>query len=966
MYTWERFFGEKISKARREEMTKIKQIYFTKATSLVIGGLVINVALYIIVMTYTYLGHNFTAEVAFFLLGCLHTLRSSVTTSIPIGIAQTAEMVASVRRIDKVLTAEEQLDFIRDTNSSDPVIKLVGLSVKIKNTEILHNINLTINSGLNFVTGRLGGGKSSLLKTILEEYPISDGKLTIRGSISYASEEPWLFPSSIKQNILFGKDFNGERYQKVLNICALEQDINTFENGDETIVDDRGMNLSKGQQARISLARAVYADSDIYLLDNCLSSLDTHVQEIVFTECIKTFLKDKIVFVISHNERLIKEADNIIVMENGTIKSCLKPSDIPDDQIEELVREEDKFEIDDIFDNVELDEEEKREDSKLIETKPYQNIYHEKKKEGKVALHVYKQYFRFGGPIPFFILIVVLFVGAQVGTSISDKLVSNWVNIQQNISEYKVKNLTDTPSYHSLVNRNRTVLNFYTLAICCSVCLLLCRAFAHFTFAGRASVALHKSMVLSVVNATMKFFDLHHLGNILNRFAKDLGTVDETLPLNIYECLRLICVLSGITIVIATVNVTLLLPAVFLFIILFFIRKFYLPTGRSLKRLDSATRSPVIGHFNASLEGLLTIRAYGTEEILQKEFDKHQDLYTSAIHMVQCSNRAFAYYLDMLCNLFVASIVIRFLVFDSDTQAGNVGLAITQAFMLIGLLQWAIRQWAELENQMTSVERVLEYTSVEKENRIGRVVENWPSNGKLSYENVHLTYGSSKEYVLKNINFTIHPKEKIGIVGRTGAGKSSLISILFRLYPYEGIIAIDDVDCKTLSLDFLRSSIAIIPQDPVLFTGTIRTNIDPTGRYKDDDIWKAISVANLTQLVPSLDHEVTEGGAKFSSGQRQLICLARAIISNNKIIVLDEATANVDPETDVMIHTTIRENFAECTVVTVAHRLHTVLKSDKVMVVDKGEIVEFDDPNVLLENKNGVFYKMIEQSNLLQ
>lgn len=267
---------------------------------------------------------------------------------------------------------------------------------------------------------------------------------------------------------------------------------------------------------------------------------------------------------------------------------------------------------------------------------------------------------------------------------------------------------------------------------------------------------------------------------------------------------------------------------------------------------------------------------------------------------------------------------------------------------------------------MTSVERVLEYTDVETENRTGRMLQNWPSGGKIAYEGVNLTYGKSKEYVLKNINFVINPSEKIGIVGRTGAGKSSLISTLFRLYQCEGNIFIDDVNIRTLSLDFLRSSIAIIPQDPVLFSGTIRSNVDPTQRYSDEEIWKAINTANLKNLISSLDYQITEGGCNFSSGQRQLICLARAIISKSKIIILDEATANVDPETDVMIYTTIQENFASCTVVTIAHRLHSVMYSDRVMVVDKGQIVEFDYPSVLLNNENGFFYKMIQQANLLK
>lgn len=426
MYTWEKFFSQKISKARQKEVRRIKQIFFAKATSLVIGGLVINLTLYIIVTTYTQMGYYFTAEVAAYLYGCLHILRSSVTISIPIGIAQVAELVASVKRIRRVLTAEEQPKTLVDTDKIKPIIQLNEVSVTMNKTLILHNLNLTFKPGLNFITGRLGGGKSSLFKTILQDYPISSGSLKIQGTMSYASEEPWLFPSSIRQNILFGQKYDDDRYRKVLNVCALEQDIDTFDTGDSSIVDDRGMNLSKGQQARISLARAVYRESDIYLLDDCLSSLDTHVQEYVFRECVKSFLKDKIVLMICHNERQIKEGDYVIVMENGTVKSTLKPSEIRDDEIEELVREDDSILEGDIIDNIVMENQEPSEETKLLESKPKQNIYSEKKKEGKVDISVYMKYFKYGGSLCVLFFIILLFIGAQLASIYSEICVKNW------------------------------------------------------------------------------------------------------------------------------------------------------------------------------------------------------------------------------------------------------------------------------------------------------------------------------------------------------------------------------------------------------------------------------------------------------------------------------------------------------------------------------------------------------------
>lgn len=298
-------------------------------------------------------------------------------------------------------------------------------------------------------------------------------------------------------------------------------------------------------------------------------------------------------------------------------------------------------------------------------------------------------------------------------------------------------------------------------------------------------------------------------------------------------------------------------------------------------------------------------------------------------------------------------------------MAGKVGLALTQALSLTGMLQWGIRQWAELENHMTNVERVLEYTAIEQEQTTGRKPSDWPKEGRVEYSNVTLRYCSADEPVLKNISFVIEPLQKIGIVGRTGAGKSSIISTLFRLYDVDGSIVIDGENIKDIAIETLRSRISIIPQDPVLFSGSIRDNLDPFRQYSDTDLWKVLEDVSLKDVIKNLDLKITEGGNNFSTGQRQLICLARTVVNKNKILVLDEATANVDPQTDALIQSAIKDKFSECTVLTIAHRLDTVLSSDKVMVIDNGTVVEFDSPQILLENDEGVFNGMIKRAGLL-
>lgn len=386
-----------------------------------------------------------------------------------------------------------------------------------------------------------------------------------------------------------------------------------------------------------------------------------------------------------------------------------------------------------------------------------------------------------------------------------------------------------------------------------------------------------------------------------------------------------------------------------------------------------------MGHLNASVEGLTTIRAYKAEEVLKDEFDKHQDLANSAYYMVMTTSRAFGFIMDFAGAMFVVFIIVillfgdirKYLFFlvnltDSDQPSssssgisvGDVGLALTQVMMLTGYLQWAVRQWADLENCMTSVERVLEYTEIEQEDTTGGAINDWPKDGSVKYQGVSLSYISGTK-VLKNISFSVNPGEKIGIVGRTGAGKSSIMSTLFRLYKYEGKIIIDGIDIASVSVNFLRKNISIIPQDPVIFEGSVRDNLDPHHLYTDKELWDVLEKVRMKDLIPNLNEDVLS--LSLSSGQKQLLSMARAVIRRNKIVVLDEATANMDEESDLLVHNLIQEHFTDCTVIMIAHRLSTILHCDKVMVMDNGNVAEFDDPKTLLTNKDSLFYAMKHQ-----
>ena len=978
MYVWEIPYSLLVEKARRKEVDVIKKYSIVEQFGLTLDIYVPRISLFITILTYVLTGNTIDAEKVFMTTAFYTILRSSMTIGFALSVHQLAEAAVSIRRLEKFMMYPEvskaPATKTQVATQSTPLY-LENVTARWDETRdyTLQNVDLTVQAGSFIaVVGQIGSGKSSLLQAILRELPLDDGVLEVSGKVSFADQRPWIFASSIKQNILFGQPMDQARYNKVLQVCQLERDIDAMPHHDRTMVGERGINLSGGQRARINLARALYSEADIYLLDDPLSAVDAHVGSRIVDECICGFLKAKTRILVTHQVQYMKSADQIVVMNGGRVQAMGSFEELQSMHLdfmkifEDLDEKKETAEVEGRNDSRHSAENWKSEDDVAPAEDPVEVA--ETRTFGKISGAVFMAYWRASKSILLLILMMIFFVASQAMASGSDYLLAFWVNTEV-ASWVRTVNGTMDFQWSGPLSRHGIIYLYSGLAMGV-VCVYVFQTFTYYGVCMRASKNLHANMFRSIVRAVMYFYNTNPAGRILNRFSKDIGIIDKKLPFTMFDVTVMFLNFMGTVIIVGTVSAWLLIPTVLVMLLFYSMRVVYISTSRSVKRMEGITRSPVFDHVGATLQGLTTIRAFKAEKVVTADFDNHQDLHTSTWFIFISISRAFGLYIEWFCLLYLALIVIIFLIFEDLAVAGDIGLVITQITAVTGILQWGMRQTAELENQITSVERVLEYSRLEEEPFLDSAPgktppKEWPSKGHVEFKDVRLKYGPKGAYVLKGVNFVVMPKEKVGVVGRTGAGKTSLISALFRLAYVEGEIVIDDIPTNTISLHDFRSKISIIPQEPILFGGSLRRNLDPFDEYSDSALWEALQEVELKEAISDmaagLNSKVAEEGSNFSVGQRQLLCLVRALVKNSKIMVLDEATANVDPQTDSLIQMTVRKKFMDCTVITIAHRLNTIMDSDKILVMDQGYLVEFDHPYVLLQKK-GYFHDMVQQT----
>uniref|UniRef100_A0A674EH88 Cystic fibrosis transmembrane conductance regulator n=1 Tax=Salmo trutta TaxID=8032 RepID=A0A674EH88_SALTR len=936
MYAWEKPFSALVNDVRREEISKIMSSSYLRGLNMASFFAASKIIVFITFTVYVLLGNTISASRVFVAVSLYSAVRLTVTLFFPSAVEKLSETLISVRRI-KVLKC------IQDAPS-------------------LQNLSLTVKSEqLVAVIGPVGAGKSSLLSTILGELPHDKGVLKVKGQLTYASQQPWVFPGTIRSNILFGKELHPQKYEKVLRACALKRDMELLPDGDLTLIGDRGATLSGGQKARVNLARAVYQDADIYLLDDPLSAVDAEVGRHLFEQCICGILKNKPRILVTHQLQYLQSADQILVLKEGHMVARGTYSELQRSGVDFtslLKREEEGPQAP----GVETESRSPRsrtlsQNSVVSHTSSIrsvkdgteqlpvgpahfqsfdtaelvQTVVEESRSEGTIGVGLYVKYLKAGANILVLIGVVLLQFLAQAAYVLQDWWLAYWAGEQEKL------NVNGTVTVQNGVNVTEELnldfyLGIYAGLTGATLIFGFARSLLMFNVLVKAAQSLHNRMFNSILRTPVRFFDINPIGRVLNRFSKDIGQLDAALPWTFVDFIQIFLQIIGVIAVAASVIPWILIPLVPLVIVFLFLRRYFLQTSRDVKRLESTTRSPVFSHLSSSLQGLWTIRAFRAEERFQNTFDAYQDLH-------------------------------------SEVEAGSVGLALSYAVTLMGMFQWGVRQSAEVENMMTSVERVVEYTELESEapwETQKRPPPEWPSQGLITFDRVNFSYSSDGPVVLKDMKAMFRPKEKVGIVGRTGAGKSSLVSALFRLAEPEGRIYIDGVLTSEIGLHDLRQKMSIIPQDPVLFTGTMRKNLDPFSQHSDEDLWNALQEVQLKSVVEELPNKMetvlAESGSNFSVGQRQLVCLARAVLRKNRILIIDEATANVDPRTDELIQKTIRDKFRECTVLTIAHRLNTIIDSDRILVLDAGQIHAYDEPYTLLQNPDGIFFKMVQQT----
>eukprot|EP00029_Vermamoeba_vermiformis_P003040 TRINITY_DN133_c1_g2_i1.p1 TRINITY_DN133_c1_g2~~TRINITY_DN133_c1_g2_i1.p1 ORF type:complete len:1304 (-),score=377.00 TRINITY_DN133_c1_g2_i1:6-3917(-) len=954
-YAWEEAFYHNIDKFREDELKALRALNQSRMTliTLINGSMIIASALTIILFSlYGELNQAF----AFTLLSIFSLLRQSFV-ALPVTMSFIPQYIRSFQRVQQFLSSPD-IKAVDQLETKDAQIHLKDASFQWPGTTepFLKDINFKAKKGdLITIVGPVGSGKSSFIQALLGELPKISGEVAIGGSVAYVAQEAFIVNSTVRENIIFGKPFDMKKYRAVLEASALIPDLHQFTAGDSTEIGERGVNLSGGQKQRISIARALYSDADIILLDDPLSAVDSHVGKHLFEQAIQKYWANKIVILSTNQLQYLPYAAKVIFLNNGEV--------VADGTFTELLASSSMFkeQMEKYGVGGQKKEDEKEEKTAEKEAKPVEKavetqksgtlINNENKKSGLIGWNVYWYYFKKGNAAVFILIVLFLLI------SVFSRVVGTWWLTQWTIDTYSL-----TPAIYAGVFAafNGGELLFSIMGF-----------FTDIHHSIQASRSLHSGLLRKCLRAPTAFYDVTPLGRVVNRFSKELDFVDQLLPLQLLIYVNAIANMLGVFVSLILGSIYMIIVVVVVMVGYYFFNLYYRKTYIEIQRLEALSRAPIFSLLGETIRGATTIRAYKMQDVF-KNVNKYSIDQNSRHRYAQKFILAwYGFRLDLIGNgiiLILFILIVSLRVVQSSALGSFAALALSSTSGFTALLSNLSVSAAETEARINSVERIREYDTLEQEAPAiipeNRPPKDWPATGEIVFKDTSLRYRQG-DLVLKRLNLTVNGEEKVGIVGRTGAGKSTLLQALFRIVELaEGSIEIDGVDISTIGLQDLRSKISIIPQDPVLFMGTVRYNIDPFGEHSDADLWEALAMVNLKNHIESLEgqleHRVEENGSNFSVGQRQLICMARALLRKTKILVMDEATASVDLDTDMLIQSMVRKNFSDRTTLTIAHRLNTVMDSTKVLVLNRGELAEYDKPAVLLEDSKGIFSSMVD------
>ncbi|KAF9484380.1 ABC protein [Pholiota conissans] len=996
-FSYETPFLDRIYETRGRELNGIKNILWSQSANVAAAFSLPVLAATLAFVTYTHVVPGFDVAIIFSSLSLFQLLRQPMMF-LPRALSAAADARNALARLQGIFIADLRTeDALRIDEDLKWAVHVQNAtfeweeSLSTKDADIneasnsaspfkIQNINMNIQRGsLVAVVGRVGSGKSSLLLGLIGEMRKTSGSVSFGGRVAYCPQTAWIQNSSLRDNIIFGQPFDEEKYWRVVETACLLHDLELLADGDLTEIGEKGVNLSGGQKQRINVARALYYDADIIIMDDPLSAVDAHVGKSLFHDAIVKSLRNqgKTVIFVTHALHFLSCCDYIYtlnggrVAEQGTFKELVKANG-------EFARLDKEFgggpsEEPQVNQSIIVSEDLK---AKLASTSRRQAaagtgklegklIVKEHRSTGSISKKVYKAYFHAGKGFftaPLLFLAIVLLQGSLITSSYT---LVWWQS-----------NTFDRPFsfYQSL---------YAGLGVAQAVFTFLA-GWATDIFSYLVSTNLHHAAIYNIFHAPMSFFDTTPMGRIIGIFGKDIDNIDNQLPVSMRMLVLTISNVLGSVIIITVVEHYFLIVVVFVFFGYQYFAAFYRASAREVKRLDSMLRSLLYSHLSESLTGLPTLRTYGEIPRFLKENSYYIDLENRALFLNVTNQRWLSIRLDFCGALLVFFVALFAVCGVSGISAAQVGLILTYTTSLTQACGMLTRQTAEVENYLNSVERVVHYSQKDlldqeapHEIPEARPPPEWPTQGAIAFKNLALRYRPGLPNVLHGISLSIRGGEKIGIVGRTGAGKSSITLALLRIVEYQGLITIDGVDISKIGLKDLRTKVAIIPQDPTIFSGTVRTALDPFSMYDDARLWDALRRSYLVEEASqgeassseespkiTLDTVIEADGLNLSVGERSLLSLARALVRDTKVVILDEATASVDLETDQRIQQTIQTEFKTRTLICIAHRLRTILSYDRILVLDSGRILEFDSPFSLFSNPTSLFRGLCDKSNI--